>query len=55
MPVNAELVRKGLCSALRYCRIILLEGLKKPAEHLREDKRCLRLHTMKDRNIKSQK
>jgi len=55
MPVNAELVRKGLCSALRYCRIILLEGLKEPSEHLREDRRWLRLHTMKDRYIQSQK
>jgi hypothetical protein len=55
MTVSVELERKGLCSTLRYCRRILLEGLKEPAKHLREDRRWLRLHRMKDRNIESQK
>jgi hypothetical protein len=55
MTVNVDLEWKGLCSTSRYCPRILLEGLKEPAKHLREDRRWLRLHRLKDRNIKSQK
>lgn len=55
MIVNVELERKGLCSTLRRCRRILLEGLKEPETNLNEDRRWLRLHRMKDRSVQSQK